>query len=501
MAIETELKLRIAPEHLARLKRHPFLRSLSSVRATTQKLYSIYFDTPDLQLHHKRMALRLRRVGKQWLQTLKGGGGVQAGLHQRNEWETPVANELLDFAALDALGATHLPLQLRKEVQPMFITDFTRSIRLVQFEGALIELGLDCGEIRAGKLKHPISELELELKAGEPLQLFRLALKILDIVPLEIESISKAEYGYRLHAPVKPIVTKAQSPKFDAHSPVEDALKSMIWSCLFHLQANVLGAIMNVDNEYLHQVRVALRRLRVALSIASKYRADAELASLNDQIGKLGIELGRSREWDVFVTEILPSLFKNKDEDGFKVLNILISNCEIHRQESHLHVQSALQTTDFQRLLLRFGAWMNGVYWKDEFSQTADLQKFSKKIMHRQSHKISQRGKFIQDKVNIEQLHKLRIACKNFRYSAELFASLLDAENISIKLNAVIKLQEVLGNLHDNAISLHMLDELKLDAQLENIDQIRDGIKLRYSKFLNELRNEWEKYSLKPTDV
>src|SRR5512143_830578 len=76
--VETELKLHISAEHLQQLKRHPFLRSLSSGRAKTQKLYSIYYDTADLELRRQAMALRLRRVGRQWIQTLKGGGQVSA---------------------------------------------------------------------------------------------------------------------------------------------------------------------------------------------------------------------------------------------------------------------------------------------------------------------------------------------------------------------------------------------------------------------------------------
>jgi inorganic triphosphatase YgiF len=263
MAIETELKLRIAPADLERLKRHPFLRSLSSERATTRTLYSVYFDTPDLKLHRAAMALRLRSVGKQWLQTLKDGGAVHAGLHQRNEWETPVVSDQLDFAALEAAGAKPFPHNVQKKLQPLFITDFSRSIRMVQFEGALIEFSLDSGEIRADESKHTISELELELKSGEPLQLFRLALALLDIVPLEIEVTSKAEYGYRLRVPEKNSVTKARPLKLNAHAPVDAALQNMIWSCLSHLQANVSGAVKKTDEEYLHQVRIALRRLRV----------------------------------------------------------------------------------------------------------------------------------------------------------------------------------------------------------------------------------------------
>src|SRR3989304_711458 len=89
MAIETELKLRIAPEQLARLRRYALFKEHQVTRPTTRRLYNIYYDTPKLELHNSGMALRLRRAGRQWLQTLKGGGSVKAGLHQRDEWEVP----------------------------------------------------------------------------------------------------------------------------------------------------------------------------------------------------------------------------------------------------------------------------------------------------------------------------------------------------------------------------------------------------------------------------
>src|SRR3989338_8023339 len=99
MAIETELKLRIAPEQLAKLKRHALLRTHQVTRPSTRRLYNIYYDTPKLELHKSGMELRLRRSGRQWLQTLKGGGSIKAGLHQRNEWEVPVGGAALGFSA------------------------------------------------------------------------------------------------------------------------------------------------------------------------------------------------------------------------------------------------------------------------------------------------------------------------------------------------------------------------------------------------------------------
>jgi inorganic triphosphatase YgiF len=489
MALETELKLRIAPEDMARLKRHPFLRSLSGERATTRKLYSVYFDTPDLQLHHARMALRLRRVGKQWLQTLKGGGGVQAGLHQRNEWEMPVAAEQLDFAALEAAGASPLSPSLRKKVQPLFVTDFTRSIRMVQFEGALIEMGMDSGEIRAGKSVHTISELELELKSGEPLQLFRLALALLDIVPLEIEATSKAEYGYRLHAPVKAAVSKAKALKLAPRSSVQEALQEMIWGSLFHLQANVSGALEKTDDEYLHQVRNALRRLRVVLGMTAKHRGDTELEALRALLAELGTALGRSREWDVFVAQTLPSIAQDRDSKA------IARQSEKQRQHYHQRVLAALQNGDFQRLLLRFGAWMNGTYWQHAAS-SKDLPHFAEKVLHKRRRKVVKLGDCLQHKKSdAGQLHALRIACKNLRYSAEMFASLYDADKTKPYLDALAKLQDKLGAFNDHTVALRLLDELAQEKPQQAIAQIREQIESVHSIRMSGLRKTWKKFS------
>ena len=71
---------------------------------------------------------------------------------------------------------------------------------------------MDSGEIRAGQASCPISELELELKSGSPQQLFKLALALLDIVPMDVEHTSKAEYGYLLFSAAKPSASKGRFP-------------------------------------------------------------------------------------------------------------------------------------------------------------------------------------------------------------------------------------------------------------------------------------------------
>lgn len=487
MTLEVELKLHIAPEHLQKLKRNQFVRSLSSTRARTLKLYSIYYDTADLELRRRAMALRLRRAGRQWLQTLKDGGQVSAGLHQRNEWETPVPSEQLDFAALKASGG-ELPGGVRNRLQPVFVTDFTRHVRLLDFEGAQIELCMDSGEIRAGQSSCPISELELELKSGSPQQLFKLALSLLDIVPLGVEHTSKAEYGYLLHSAARPTVGKARFPALKKSQNISSALQNMIAVCLAHVQSNVPGALLKLDEEYLHQVRVGLRRLRVVLSIAQRYRTDNELVALREQVAKLCVELGRTRDWDVFVTQTLaPICTRLPEHDG---LREILAVCERERKQQHAGLECSLASPEFQRMLLRFGSWAQGEQWGE--TETS-LEQFATQALEKRSRQVLARGKDLSGE-NPAQLHALRIACKKLRYTTEMFGSLFGETRSRAYMAALAELQGILGILNDIAVAHGLLEKLENSTRHDTLTLIRGWMEHDYAERVAEFGKAWKRF-------
>jgi inorganic triphosphatase YgiF len=475
MALETELKLSIAPEQMSRLKRHPLLKKLGASRAANLKLYSIYYDTPELDLRSHAMALRLRRAGDQWLQTLKGGGGVQAGLHRRDEWETPVAGEALELDALEAAGG-RLPRGVGKKLQRAFVTDFSRNLRLLGFEGAEIELCMDRGEVRAGQQAFPICELELELKSGELRQLFELALALLDIVPFELETVSKAERGYRLLAGYKESPVRAAMPKLDRSATLADALQALAWTCLAHLQGNLRGAMHGDDAEYLHQLRVALRRLRVVLRMAAKACPDAELDALGEEIAALGSGLGRLREWDVFIADAMRPLRARMPRNAG--VQALLDAGEAQRAASYEALRSEDESSGLQRLLLRFAVWMNGDYWQREALQ-AKAADFAARRLRKLSRRFSGSAREL-DTADAAQLHALRIRAKKLRYSAEFFSNFYDGKNGKAFLSTLSEVQDVLGRINDVAVAQRLLGDLsarpELAAHGEALDLARGWI-------------------------
>ncbi|WP_291942353.1 CYTH domain-containing protein, partial [Limnohabitans sp.] len=172
--METELKLSLSAPDLPRLLTHPLLAK----DAGTQRLLNTYFDTPNLALQQRRMAVRERLGGEQWLLTVKTAGQSQNGLSRRQEWEGPTTPGALQFDTLvgDAALAAEL-MALRPTLRALFCTDFQRQRWVIVHEGAQIEVALDQGQIHVPgtPLNEPLLELELELLSGPEEALMALA--------------------------------------------------------------------------------------------------------------------------------------------------------------------------------------------------------------------------------------------------------------------------------------------------------------------------------------
>ncbi|EEA02976.1 adenylate cyclase [Burkholderia sp. H160] len=207
MSLEREIKLALPASQVQAATQWFVERAGKNGHAI--KLVNIYFDTPQLTLASSKSALRLRQTPDGWLQTFKTVGTATGGLHSRHEWEMPVAGAKLEIetmlSACDDPAAADALKQAAPALIALFRTNFTRTLWLLDTDGAQIEAAIDQGDVLAdvdGEVRRaPISEIELELKSGDEAALPVLAAELgKRIAGLAPDDISKAQRGYRLRA-------------------------------------------------------------------------------------------------------------------------------------------------------------------------------------------------------------------------------------------------------------------------------------------------------------
>ncbi|MDC8756667.1 CYTH and CHAD domain-containing protein [Janthinobacterium fluminis] len=466
--MEIELKLLLDPADRAKLRRHPLLKRSALGPPQREQMLSIYFDTPDFHLLRHRAGLRVRKSAGQWTQTMKAGGGVLAGLHQRHEWEGPVKGAEPDLAGLRQLlepgspwAAALAAPELQGNLQALFTVHVQRDTWNLDVDGAAIELVLDEGSIERNGVALPICEIELELKSGPPERLFELALRLLERMPLRLEHSNKAERGYALCVPAVAAPARAQALQLGRRASVEEGLRAILGNCLVHIEANQAGAIRGDDTEYVHQMRVGVRRLRSALAL---FAAVAPCpAALRDDIAWLSGVLGEARDWDVLAASTLEALAAAPD--GAAQLARVRALLQTQRQQRHAQAAQALQSARYTGLMLSLGAWLTGAGWRLGLAAASarrldlPLRPFADASIARLHRRALKRGGTLRG-AGPRALHRLRGAVKSCHYAAQFFAPLHKEKRVDSYLAAVAAMQDELGWRNDLAVANELLQQL-----------------------------------------
>jgi inorganic triphosphatase YgiF len=389
-------------------------------------------------------------------------------------------------------------------LRPQFITTFTRTAwNLCLPAGDRIELAMDCGEISKGKKKEIICEIELELKAGSAGALFDCALQLLDTIPLRIGNLSKAERGYALCRSKKPApAVRASELILQPHMSLDEVCQRVAIDCLAQIQGNQTTLSADYDPEYLHQMRVGLRRLRSALDQFTP--AVAPPTQLFEQLDWLSAALGPARDWEVMCHSTLPSL-SAAGRDNSK-LSDLRPAVEDIAHAMRMEALAAVQSPRFARLMLIASAWLESAAWRNSrgaaqsSARASQLPRLADKILQRHHRRMQKRGKKL-DHSNPAACHKLRITAKGARYTAEFFRSLYPAKSANTYIRALAALQDELGRRNDLAVAqqlLRGLDAAKPDLHA-GIKFAREKLKTALSAKKGRLRRLWKRFeSCKP---
>ena len=468
---ETELKLRLAPSDVGRFRRSP---ALANSVCTEVDIDNVYFDTRDRLLQRHRMALRVRQIGRRWLQTLKSDG-IGGALSRRGEWETP-ARVVRGHGHFDLARLAQSPLpellakhKRRAALQPLFRTQVRRAQWNVERGDATIEVALDVGDISVEdgteSLREPICEVELELKRGAPSALIDLALELVDVDgdPLTLTPVarSKAERGYRLAgrqpAPAVKASAKAFVQNITPEATTASALRTVVAHGLAVLTANVECLLLYDDPEYVHQSRVALRRVRSAIRLFDRQQRDMP-QSLTGELRWFAQALGDARDWDVITDETLPSL---ADVIGANSVKPLVAKADARRRQARAQIRKAAQSARYVALVL------NGERWCMSLPPggAASLADTTAPALQKASKKLFRQARFF-TALTPPRRHQVRILAKRLRYALDLFGVVLPKQATARYIDALAELQDMLGALNDASVATAVLPRLTRSARI-----------------------------------
>ena len=491
--VEIELKFALAARFASGVLQHPAVERAAAEAPHKERLLSVYYDTPKLDLHAAGVALRIRRTPQGWVQTLKWAGSALGSLHQRAEVESPVSEQQLDLAMLDRTEIAQLfaPARVRKRLKPRFATDFERTHRVLQVGESRIALSFDRGEVVAGKTREPISELELELIDGATPALFDLAAELQQSVPLRSLSRSKAERGYAL-AGLAGTPRKARSVVLAAQLTIEQSLAVILASGLSHLQANEHGMLAGSDSEYLHQMRVAVRRLRSALGAHTDVATGETFEWLRRELKWVSARLGGARDWDVYATELLPPLLKERTHR--KELSALAQAAAQARERANRSARAAVRSRRYAHLIFRLGRVVAGADRPMIDPRcTEPVLPFAAGLLGKRHEKVVARGARLPRR-SLHELHALRIAIKKLRYASEFFGSLFAEDRVKPFRGRVADLQESLGVINDQASMLRLAQEA-LPLRSPVLEALLDGWNAHVVYEERErLRKSWQQF-------
>ncbi len=450
MGIATELNLSLTPGVASRLARHPLLTDAKPIR---QRVINTYYDTPDQRLRSERVIVRSRQKGATWLSSVRRVALPASRQGDHREWEVVAAPGDLDFSQVDDRELRQWLESLRDDLRPAFTTSFTRSAWLLEpRDGVRIELALDRGWIEAEGRRQAICEVGLELLSGGVADLFSAAGELQSELSLHPETASKFQRGYRVLSGESLQAVKAIPVDTEAGMSAIAAFRTIALACLDHLQSNEQGLRESDNPEFVHQARVAIRRLRSAIRVWRPLLPQHFVASFDPLWQALASQLGETRNWDVFLAETLPSVVAAFPGEGNRAR--LSAYAQRRSGLNRQAARSALKSADYSRLLLDFTAAVLDL--PDD--EACRLATFAPRCLGKNAKRVRRlaANALVADAAT---RHRLRVAYKRLRYTLEFFAPLYAGERLRNYHVSASGLQEILGSLNDLAVAALLVEE------------------------------------------
>ncbi len=334
-----------------------------------------------------------------------------------------------------------------------------RSLVLRAGEATVSMMVLDA-ELRTVTLRLPACRVWLE---GEDAPCAETALALAGQVGLAVPTESLAAAALAAVADEKGKPRRMGAPALPGGQAPADAFAAIVG----HLADVVLywapRAAMRDGTEPVHQMRVALRRLRACLSVFRRAVGGPSVDAVTTEARHLAALLGPARDWDVFCAETGAAVVAAFAED--KAVARLLAAAERRRRESYTALAAFLGGAEFRCFGIRLAALAGGTAWQAELTPeqkemlAVDMTAFAARVLQRRLKRLLHAGEDIAA-LDTPALHAIRLDGKRLRYAAEMFAPLFDRKETRRFLRRLTELQETLGALNDGAVATTLMTEL-----------------------------------------
>jgi triphosphatase len=257
-----------------------------------------------------------------------------------------------------------------------------------------------------------------------------------------------------------PAATKAERIELAKNSSADDAVAVVFAACLRHWTANEAAALSGLDPEGVHEMRVALRRMRAAVSDFQEIIPAAQVSWLRRETKWLITSLAQARDWDVFLCELLaPVEAARPAHTGLAELRMA---AEAEKQTGYAEARRAMGSPRYSALLARMRRWLSEKRWRqgsDRRRKSLDTGKLAGRLLAKRYKAVLKLGRDF-EKLSPQERHQLRIALKKLRYTAEFFRSLYQKKREKVYFHVLAQLQNSLGHMNDIVVADHLLERL-----------------------------------------
>jgi inorganic triphosphatase YgiF len=261
-------------------------------------------------------------------------------------------------------------------------------------------------------------------------------------VPLRLGVLSKAERAYALAERQLGKAARAEPIALPVRVSEGAAFRAVAQACLRHYRLNEIVLLQRREAEALHQARIALRRLRSALSLFRPTVRGKDYPELREEVGWLAGQFGDARNLDAMLA----------GEEGRTARETVRERLLNARAKAYDRVEAALGSVRVRALMLNLSLWIEAGAWRFRDRAKRDLAGLAAEQLSRQWRRVKRHGDKI-GKARGEDRHRLRLDVKKLRYSAEFLAALSAKKPKLLRrerfVTALKDLQESLGDLND----------------------------------------------------